>query len=102
MTCICGYHFVCLCLAAGIVVAFVGIVIMHDLRQQPWINWLLPAVLLLGLLLAAGTVLEVLKYKVSASLRPKISNTICSVLVALRYSELCRPIHATRFSIPQA
>lgn len=49
---------------AGVVVAFVGVVIMHDLRQQPWVNWLLPMVLLLGLLVVVGTVLEAFKYKV--------------------------------------
>eukprot|EP00878_Enallax_costatus_P007997 GHUV01008364.1.p1 GENE.GHUV01008364.1~~GHUV01008364.1.p1 ORF type:complete len:267 (+),score=60.38 GHUV01008364.1:1175-1975(+) len=60
--------------ALGIVVVFVGVVMMHDLELQPWVNWLLPTVLLLGLLLLAGMVLEVMKLKLQKADRYRPSS----------------------------
>jgi hypothetical protein len=52
-------------MAAGLAVVFLGVVLMHDLKRRPWLDWLLPTVLLLGLLLLACIVGEVLKMRVS-------------------------------------
>jgi hypothetical protein len=50
--------------AAGVVVMFAGAVLMHELLLQPLAAWLVPLVVLLGLLLLAGIVLELRKAKV--------------------------------------
>ncbi|WIA44627.1 hypothetical protein OEZ86_007344 [Tetradesmus obliquus] len=56
-----------LTLLVGVVVMAAGVVMMHELLLQPLAAWLLPLVLLLGLLLLAGVGLEVMKAKVEAS-----------------------------------
>jgi hypothetical protein len=43
---------------------FAGAVMMHELLLQPLAAWIVPLVLLLGLLLLAGIVLELMKAKV--------------------------------------
>eukprot|EP00775_Hariotina_reticulata_P007285 gene7285-7498_t len=60
-----------LSMALGLVVVFLGVVLMHDLKSRPWVDWLLPVVLLLGLLLLAGVVGEVLKTRLESRGRYK-------------------------------
>lgn len=50
---------------AAIIVVFVGAVLMHDLKRQPWLNWMLPIGLVLGLLVVVGIATELPKLKVS-------------------------------------
>jgi H+/Cl- antiporter ClcA len=52
--------------AAGVVAMFLGAVMMHDMAAAPYVNWLLPLCLFLGLAVIAAVVGEVLKLKVCA------------------------------------
>jgi hypothetical protein len=50
---------------AGIANCFIGVILMHDLKNAALVAWLTPICVLLGLLALAGVVLEVPKRTVS-------------------------------------
>jgi hypothetical protein len=51
--------------AAGIANCFLGVILMHDLKNAALVAWLTPICVFLGLLALAGVVLEVPKRTVS-------------------------------------